>query len=341
MRQIVPVVDVAEGALKAGACRLWTTGGIHSLLPLAAHRHSSVGSDETASWPALPVAIGSEPASRKGGALRLANITTRALRRRGSYLGWLRELVVTWVYVVCYPFGMGVDTPEKRPAPSASAPPAPGGDAIPVLLVHGYGHNRSGWTFVTRHLRRAGLEHVYSWNYGPMARDLPVLACDLAHAIDTVRDETGTRRVHLVGHSLGGILIRYYVQLLGGEDSVETATTLATPHEGTLAAGLGRTSLLRQLRPGSWVIQALHETARPSPVRWTAYYSNLDALVQPGTSAMLRHPALGATNLLVKDHGHMSILAAPGLGRSIARRLAPAGSPGSSGFRPVARALLA
>jgi triacylglycerol lipase len=186
-----------------------------------------------------------------------------------------------------------------------------------------------------------------------LAPDLPGLAWELARRIDVIREVTGAGRVHLVGHSLGGILIRYYVQLLGGEACVDTAITLASPHEGTLAAGLGRSSVLRQLRPGSWVIQALQETARPSPVQWMAYYSNLDALVQPASSAMLRHPALGATNFLVKDHGHLSMLLAPGLGRSIASRLAAAhaldrpdasrspaeDSLASHGLRPTARAM--
>jgi triacylglycerol lipase len=257
--------------------------------------------------------------------LQLRDTITRALIRPGSYLGWLRELLVTGVCLVCYPFGIGDTTPESPSGVLPTPTSALEGDSAPVLLVHGYGHNRSGWTFLARHLRRGGFDHVYSLNYNPLAGDLPGLAWDLARRIDAIREVTGARRVHLVGHSLGGILIRYYVQLLGGDTCVDTAITLASPHEGTLAAGLGRSSVLRQLRPGSWVIRALEETARPSPVQWMAYYSNLDALVQPASSAMLRHPALDATNVLVKDHGHLSILLAPGLGRSIAHRLAAPG----------------
>jgi len=287
--------------------------------------------------------------------VQLSDIVTRALRRPGTYLGWLRELLVTGVCLVCYPFGIGGTTPECG-SDVVPTPPSPlEADAVPILLVHGYGHNRSGWTFLARHLRHRGFEHVYSLNYTPRARDLPALAWELARRIDAIRELTGAERVHLVGHSLGGILIRYYIQLLGGEASVDTAITVASPHEGTLAAGFGRSSILRQLRAGSWVIQALEETARPSAVQWVAYYSNLDALVQPASSAMLRHPALDATNVLVKDHGHLSILMAPGLGRSIALRLAgPHGldrldaprfsvedDVGRRGSRPAARALLA
>ena len=286
--------------------------------------------------------------------MQLSDIVTRALTRPGSYLGWLRELLVTGVCLVCYPFGIGGTTPES-PSEGSPARSSVEGGAAPVLLVHGYGHNRSGWTFLVRHLRHCGFDHVYSLNYSPLAHDLPGLARELARRIDAIREVTGARRVHLVGHSLGGIVIRYYVQLLGGDANVDTAITIASPHEGTLAAGFGRSPVLRQLRVGSWVIQALDETARPSPVQWVSYYSNLDVLVQPASSAMLRHPALDATNVLVKDHGHLSILLAPGLGRSIASRLAAADRPtrpdaprsitdddfGSRGLRPAARAMLA
>jgi len=49
--------------------------------------------------------------------------------------------------------------------------------------------------------------------------------------------------------------------------------------------------------------------------------TNIDVLVQPGRSAMLRHPALHATNVLVKDHGHLSIMLSVGMARSIVEHL--------------------
>jgi hypothetical protein len=54
-----------------------------------------------------------------------------------------------------------------------------------------------------------------------------------------------------------------------------------------------------------------------SAVRWTAFYSNLDALVMPPSSAMLPESAMGATNVLVKDVGHLSIMLSSRLARGI------------------------
>jgi pimeloyl-ACP methyl ester carboxylesterase len=248
-----------------------------------------------------------------------------AFRRPTTYLGHVRELVATGVCAAMYPFGVGVSIEDPgaplRPVLSRTSAPI---STTPVLLVHGYGHNSSGWIFLHRHLKKAGFERVFSMDYGPLCHDVPAQALALARRVELIRATTGVDRVHLVGHSLGGILIRYYVQLLGGDERVETAITVASPHEGTLAAHMGLGMTIPQLQPGSWVVEALRDTARRTRVRWVAYYSNLDLLVQPTTSAMLRQPALGATNVLVQDHGHLSLLLSPAVGRSIAHHLAVA-----------------
>lgn len=256
---------------------------------------------------------------------------SHALRRPETYAGAVRELIGTAQCAVRYPMGM---------IEAGIAAVRPAGDPChdtPVILVHGYAHNRSGWYVVERHLRRAGFAHVVTMNYNPLTADVPMLADKLARKVEAVRRAYGADKVHVVGHSLGGIILRWYVQERDGHAKVDTAITVASPHEGTLlAAGpvIGRTA--QQLRPHSWVMRRLAGSARPTPVRWIAYYSNIDVLVQPGHSAMIRHAALGATNVLVKDHGHLSILLSPRLGRSIVDQLEAAeGVPGVADLVPM------
>jgi pimeloyl-ACP methyl ester carboxylesterase len=135
--------------------------------------------------------------------------------------------------------------------------------------------------------------------------------------------------VHLVGHSLGGVVSRWFVQELGGAEVVDTVVTVASPHHGTLAAltaaPFGRTA--KQLLPGSEVVTRLNAKPLPKGVRWIAFYSNLDLLVQPGSSGKLD----GAVNVLVKDHGHLSILLSVKVARSISAQLEAAEGVG----RPV------
>jgi pimeloyl-ACP methyl ester carboxylesterase len=235
-----------------------------------------------------------------------------ALRRRDTYLGHAREAANLLKCVASYPKGV-LDSAITfgRPADDVR-------HDTPVLLIHGYGHNRSAWFVLDRHLRNAGFTSVHTFNYNPFTHDVPQIAARLKERIDLLRSVTGADKVHVVGHSLGGVVIRWFVQELDGEAVVDTAVTVASPNTGTWAAvagSFGRTG--KQLLPGSPVMRRLNARPLPSSVRWVAYYSNLDLLIQPCASAKLP----GAANLLVKDHGHVSILLSDKVARSIVDQL--------------------
>jgi pimeloyl-ACP methyl ester carboxylesterase len=237
-----------------------------------------------------------------------------ALRRRQTYLGYAREAVSLAQCIARYPFGMA-DRGVRAGRPSGDA-----SHDAPVLLVHGFAHNHSGWFMINQHLRQAGFTSVHGWNYDPWRHGVPELAGQLRDRVELVRDTTGAERVHVVGHSLGGILLRWYVQELGGDDVVANAITVASPHAGTRLASLARrrtSGIGAELAPGSWLLRRLDHGAEPSAVRWTAFYSNLDFFVQPASSAMITNPALGATNVFVKDVGHLSILLSARVARGI------------------------
>lgn len=238
-----------------------------------------------------------------------------ALRRKDTYVGHARELAGIARAVAAYPKGL---------FEAAITCGRPTGDVVhdtPVLLIHGFGHNRSAWMVLERHLRQAGFSNVHTFNYNPFLHDVPEIAARLKARVELLRTVTGADKVHLVGHSLGGIVIRWFVQELGGDAMVDTAVTVASPHRGTLtamgAALFGRTA--KQLLPGSAVLARLNRRPLPRSVRWVSYYSNLDLLVQPCASAKL--DGAGVTNLLVKDHGHLSVLLAPGVAHSIRDQL--------------------
>ena len=84
---------------------------------------------------------------------------------------------------------------------------------------------------------------------------------DLATAIEKLTAESGYEKVHVIGHSLGGLITRYYVQRMGGHERVHTVVTLGTPHQGTALARAGSVlPLIRQLRPDSDLIAELGRT---------------------------------------------------------------------------------
>jgi pimeloyl-ACP methyl ester carboxylesterase len=113
--------------------------------------------------------------------------------------------------------------------------------------------------------------------------------------------------VHVVGHSLGGLISRYLVQRQGGDRRIASLVTLGTPHQGSVWAHVGPTPLIRQLRPGSPVFQELAEPAPDFRTQVTAVYSDLDQMVVPTSSGRCEHPDLQARNVLFHGIGHLSL----------------------------------
>ena len=177
----------------------------------------------------------------------------------------------------------------------------------PIILVHGLVDNRSIFTLLRRALRRRGFGRVMTLNYSPFTQDVRSVAQRLAQLVEKTCEETGYERVHVIGHSLGGVIARYYVQKLDGDARVHTLCTLGSPHAGTFAAHLLPQKVVKQLRPGSDVMNELAEPAPHLRTRFVAFWSDLDQLVVPKRSARIDHPDLAARNVLLRGVGHMSL----------------------------------
>jgi len=194
--------------------------------------------------------------------------------------------------------------------------------STPIILLHGYFHNRSAFVIMRRSLKKFGFRSVDTMNYNVIGHDVQELAAQLAAHVDEVLDRAGATHVHLIGHSLGGLVARYYIQKLGGAEKVHTCITLGTPHRGTHAAWISRGKTARQLRPGSLLLRQLTRSSRQMPTRFVSFYSNLDSLVLPAQNAKITEPALRARNILIKDLGHLSLLISRPIIRTIGEILA-------------------
>jgi pimeloyl-ACP methyl ester carboxylesterase len=230
---------------------------------------------------------------------------------------------IAWItaHLALYPLGMGAGK-VRGPAREVQGrfslsdlPPVQRGllmsDVVaagtPILLVHGLVDNRSIFTLLRRALRRRGFGRVITLNYSPLTQDVRDVAARLAALVEQTCEETGYERVHVVGHSLGGVVARYYVQRMGGDSRVHTLCTLGTPHAGTHAAKLWPGGVVRQLRPGS---ELMEELAAPAPncrTRFVAFWSDLDQLIVPQHAAAIDHPDLQARNVALRGIGHMSL----------------------------------
>lgn len=177
----------------------------------------------------------------------------------------------------------------------------------PILLVHGMVDNRSIFTFLRRALRRRGFGRVCTMNYSVFTSDVRTAAKELGERIEELCRVTGYDQIHVIGHSMGGVISRYYVQRLGGDSRVHTLVTMGSPHGGTELARLLPLPLTRQLRPDSDVVAELREPAPGCRTRFVAIWSDLDQLMLPLEGARIDHPDLTVRNVRVPDVGHMSL----------------------------------
>ena len=177
----------------------------------------------------------------------------------------------------------------------------------PILLVHGMVDNRSIFTLLRLGLRRRGFGRVTSMNYSPFTADVRVAAAQLAEEVEALVADTGYERIHVVGHSMGGLIARYYVTRLGGDERVHTLVTLGTPHQGTYTAYGWHNQLTRQLRPGSGLMRELDQPVPGCRTRFVVYWSDLDQMVFPQRNAALHHPDLSVRNIDLHGVGHMSL----------------------------------
>ena len=225
---------------------------------------------------------------------------------------------VAWVaaHAALYPLGALTERarPERSHDLSSLSPVQRGlliGDieaaGTPILMVHGMVDNRSIFTVLRRSLHRRGFHRVLSLNYSVRTGDVREAAERLSAHVEGICADTGFERIHVIGHSMGGLIARYYVQCLGGDERVHTLVTLGSPHGGTATAYLVPHRLGRQLRPGSDVVNELAAPAPGCRTRFLALWSDLDQMIVPKTNARIDHTDLAAHNVHVRGVGHMSL----------------------------------
>jgi triacylglycerol lipase len=253
------------------------------------------------------------------GSIELVGACRYALRTFGTRAGlWGLVKEGAWLaaHLAFYPAGAvreqlppvsGYRTDPLSPLRRSLVVTDPEAAGTPILLIHGIMDNRSVFTVFRRALRRRGFGVVHAVNYGLFTGDLREAARELRQHVEGLCEATGAEKVHIVGHSLGGVIARYFVQRMGGSARVDTLVTLGSPHAGTLGAYLVPTALGRQLRPGSPPLSELEQPAPGCTTRFVVVWSRMDQVVVPQRTARLRHPDLDVAQLELHDVGHFAL----------------------------------
>ncbi|MFF3329328.1 esterase/lipase family protein [Streptomyces sp. NPDC002888] len=234
------------------------------------------------------------------------------------------EIAILTGHLLLYPSGII----QERRGDADPLPPSPDTARLPteakppVVLLHGFIDNRSVFVLLRRNLAQHGRQQIESLNYSPLTCDIRTAAELLGRHIDEICDRTGSERVDIVGHSLGGLIARYYVQRLGGDLRVRTLVTLGTPHAGTRVAPLANAHpIVRQMRPDSEVMEELSRPAPGCRTRFVSFWSDLDHLMDPLETARIDHADLRADNVQVTGVGHLALPVHPAVAAGIRQAL--------------------
>ena len=116
-----------------------------------------------------------------------------------------------------------------------------------VVLLHGLGRTSLSMKRIEHDLQRRGYE-VVNIDYPSKRLSVPQLADDYLPAALAERPRTPGTRVHFVTHSLGGIVLRSYLERHPFPD-LGRVVMLAPPNQGSEVA-----DALRRIRPLRWFL---------------------------------------------------------------------------------------
>jgi pimeloyl-ACP methyl ester carboxylesterase len=196
-------------------------------------------------------------------------------------------------------------------SPAAIAPklwlPKASADGAPrVVFIHGIYHNASAWIVASRRFARAGLTDQRTLSYCSFGRDFTATADRLALRLVRELDKEPQRRIVLVGHSMGGLLIRALLKYPTIARHTDAVVTLGTPHQGSKLAALALGRLAKDIRLDGPAIRAIRNAEPTPPCPCLSLYSPVDAMVLPGRALRINLP--GWTEQMTRPVSHIGLL---------------------------------
>ena len=156
-----------------------------------------------------------------------------------------------------------------------------------VLLVHGIADSAASMRMVQQRLARDGREcQAITLKGADGSVSLEKMSLQLR---DYIQDHfSPTERLDLVGFSMGGLVCRHYIQMLGGNRRVDRLVTISTPNHGTLLAFLNARVACKQMRPGSDFLQGLNrDYSALRDINVVSFWTPWDLVILPAKSSRM------------------------------------------------------
>ena len=121
-------------------------------------------------------------------------------------------------------------------------------------MIHGFWNNRGVWASMCRSFQEDGFS-TSTLTLSPPWQSIDFFAEQVSHHLVQLRANPDVGPIVLVGHSMGGLVLRKALEL-SGLDQIACAFALASPHEGTRMAYMGLGACARNMQPESpWLAQ--------------------------------------------------------------------------------------
>lgn len=212
----------------------------------------------------------------------------------------LSSAVSMLVVVVCFPLQFWKTLWRPPQQPKRESPP--------VFLVHGLYHNASAWVLYRWWLKRAGFANVYCWSYNSFGPSFDQIVKGYHEWVQEIMDRhyPAGQQAMMIGHSLGGLIIRAFLAGSASAQQVPAIVTLGTPHQGSKLAALGFSRLARSLIYQGALVQDLEQSVLPEEVKRLAVLSPTDNMVLPPEA--LRSAQDGWQYLETSPISHVALL---------------------------------
>jgi len=190
-----------------------------------------------------------------------------------------------------------------------------------VVVLHGLFATAGVMRPMRRKLDRHPCVETASLTYPP-GPGIEVLASRLGSLLETLPADV---RIHLVGHSAGGIVVRYYAQHVAPPGRVVQTISMASPFAGVRPAGLARwfspaATVVRDLAPQSAILRELRLQSTDSDIPHLSILAENDTVIGRPTS----HALVGGDVVLVRACGHNAVLYHPEATAAVEARIVKA-----------------
>ncbi|CCH48469.1 esterase/lipase family protein [Pseudodesulfovibrio piezophilus] len=190
------------------------------------------------------------------------------------------------------------------------------GDMPPVVLIHGAQQHTGVWWPLRWWLKASGFTRVYCHAYTAGRRSMEQLGHVVNEALDEISDIYPNERPLLVGHSLGGLIIRLWLHSTDQpEISVLGGVTLGCPHRGSKTSklfGKMKNGLDETMAYGSAFFVRFEAEERPATLPCMALYSRTDNIIHP-EDAMIPPEKSGWKVRVTPPVSHMWLLCHPAI----------------------------